>query len=143
MTCQETVAEEDTLTLVLCVLAVARMFGMFFVGAPFLQLVLRYDPLQIGLAFLPVAVAIGALSYRYSAELNMRFGARRMLLTGLALATAGLALFARAPEHASYVVDILPSMVLLGIGAGLSFPAVMTLGMADATPPPTPASSPA
>jgi EmrB/QacA subfamily drug resistance transporter len=115
------------------VLMVAGMFGMFFMGALYLQLVLGYDPLQIGLAFLPVAVAIGALSYRQSAELNMRFGARRMLLTGLTLTAAGLALLIRAPEHASYVVDVLPSMVLLGIGGGLSFPAVMTLGMADAT----------
>jgi EmrB/QacA subfamily drug resistance transporter len=115
------------------VLMVAGMFGMFFMGALYLQLVLGYDPLQIGLAFLPVAVAIGVLSYRYSAELNMRFGARRMLLIGLTLAAAGLAVFIRAPEHASYVVDVLPSMLLLGIGGGLAFPAVMTLGMADAT----------
>jgi EmrB/QacA subfamily drug resistance transporter len=115
------------------VLMVAGMFGMFFVGALYLQLVLRYDPLQIGLAFLPVAVAIGALSFRFAAQLNTRFGPRAVLLAGLASMAAGLALFIRAPMAANYVVDVLPSMVLLGIGGGLSFPAVMTLGMSGAT----------
>src|SRR5205085_10930285 len=79
------------------VLMVAGMFGMFFLGALYLQRVLGYDPMQIGLAFLPVAVAIGAISFRYSAQLNIRFGARNVLLAGLALVVAGLALFARAP----------------------------------------------
>ena len=116
------------------VLMVAGLFGMFFLGALYLQRVLRYDPLQIGLAFLPVAVAIGAFSYRFAAELNTRFGARNMLLVGLSLIVVGLALFARVPVDAAYVVDVLPSMVLLGVGAGLTFPATMTLGMSDATP---------
>ena len=116
------------------ILMVAGMFGMFFLGALYLQRVLGYDPMQIGLAFMPVAVAIGALSFRYSARLNTRFGARSVLVVGLTLVVAGLALFARAPENAGYVVDILPGMLLLGIGGGLSFPAVMTLGMSDATP---------
>jgi len=115
------------------VLMVAGMFGMFFIGALYLQRVLRYDPLQIGLAFLPVAVAIGALSFRFAAQLNTRFGARAVLLAGLGSMVVGLALFVRAPLHAIYLVDILPSMALLGIGGGLSFPAVMTLGMSGAT----------
>jgi EmrB/QacA subfamily drug resistance transporter len=115
------------------VLLVAGMFGMFFLGALYLQRVLAYDPLQIGLAFLPVAVVIGALSFRFSAQLNTRFGARAVLLVGLTLIVAGLALFARAPVNATYVADILPSMLLIGIGGGLSFPAVMTLGMSGAT----------
>jgi MFS family permease len=112
---------------------VAGMFGMFFLGALYLQRILGYDPMQIGLAFMPVAVAIGTLSFRLSAQLNTRFGARTMLLIGLALVTAGLALFARAPLQARYAYDVLPSMVLLGVGGGLSFPAVMTLGMSGAT----------
>jgi EmrB/QacA subfamily drug resistance transporter len=116
------------------VLMVAGMFGMFFMGALYLQRVLHYDPLQIGLAFMPVAIAIGVLSFRFSAQLITRFGARAILLLGLSLMVAGLALFARAPVGAAYVVDVLPSMVLLGIGGGLSFPAIMTLGMSGATP---------
>ena len=115
------------------VLMVAGMFGMFFLGALYLQRILGYDPMQIGLAFLPVAVAIGTLSFRLSAQLNTRFGPRTMLLIGLTLVTAGLALFARAPLQARYAYDVLPSMVLLGVGGGLSFPAVMTLGMSGAT----------
>ena len=115
------------------VLLVAGMFGMFFMGALYLQRVLGYDPMRIGLAFMPVAIVIGALSFRYSARLNTRFGARAVLLVGLTMIAAGLALFARAPVGASYVVDVLPSMVLMGFGGGLSFPAVMTLGMSGAT----------
>jgi EmrB/QacA subfamily drug resistance transporter len=115
------------------VLLVAGMFGVFFLGALYLQLVLRYDPLRIGLAFLPTDIAIGALSFRFSAQLNTRFGARKVLLAGLTLMAIGLGLFARVPVDASYVADILPSMVLIGIGCGLSFPALMSLGMSDAT----------
>jgi EmrB/QacA subfamily drug resistance transporter len=115
------------------ILMVAGMFGMFFLGALYLQRVLRYDPMQIGLAFLPVALAIGALSFRLSAQLNTRFGARTMLLIGLTLILAGLVLLARAPVDGRYLQDVLPSMVLVGIGGGLSFPAVMMLGMSGAT----------
>jgi EmrB/QacA subfamily drug resistance transporter len=114
-------------------LMVAGMFGMFFLGALYLQRVLGYDALQIGLAFLPVAVLIGALSLGLSARLNMRFGARATLLPGLGLILVGLLLFARAPDGASYPPDVLPVMVLLGIGAGLCFPSLMTLAMSDAT----------
>jgi len=79
------------------VLLVAGMFGMFFLGALYLQRVLGFDPLHIGLAFLPAAVVIGALSFRFSAQLITRFGARSVLLVGLALIVAGLGLLARAP----------------------------------------------
>jgi MFS family permease len=112
---------------------VAGMFGMFFLGALYLQRVLGYDALEIGLAFLPVTIAMGTLSLRYSERLTMRFGARATLLPGLALIGAGLALFARVPVHASYLADVLPSMIVLGIGAGVSFPALMTLAMSGAT----------
>jgi EmrB/QacA subfamily drug resistance transporter len=114
-------------------LMVAGMFGMFFLGALYLQRVLGYDAMEIGLAFLPVAVLIGALSLGFSARLVMRFGARATLLPGLALIAPGLLLFARAPVDASYLTDVLPAMVLLGIGAGLCFPSLMTLAMSGAT----------
>ena len=112
---------------------VAGLFGMFFLGALYLQRVLGYDALEVGLAFLPVALLIGTLSLGFSARLILRFGPRAVLLPGLALSAAGLALFARAPVDAGYVVDVLPSMVLLGIGAGLSFPSLMGMAMAGAT----------
>jgi EmrB/QacA subfamily drug resistance transporter len=114
-------------------LMVSGLFGMFFLGALFLQRVLGYDALEVGLAFLPVAVLIGAFSLRVSPQLIMRFGARTTLVPGLVLIVAGLLLFARAPVDAQYLVDVLPVMVLLGVGAGLVFPALMTLAMSGAT----------
>jgi EmrB/QacA subfamily drug resistance transporter len=116
------------------VLSVAGMFGMFFLGALYLQRILGYDALQTGLAFLPVTILMGTLSVRYTDRLVMRFGARKLVLSGLALFMGGLALFTRAPIDGDYVVDILPVMVLLGVGAGLCFPALMTLAMSGATP---------
>jgi hypothetical protein len=114
-------------------LLVAGLFGMFFLGVQYLQRILGYDAIETGLAFLPVAVLIGALSLGFSARLNMRFGARATLLPSLALIAAGLALFARSPVDGSYAIDVLPAMVLLGIGAGLSFPSLTTLAMSGAS----------
>jgi EmrB/QacA subfamily drug resistance transporter len=114
-------------------LFVAGMFGMFFLGALYLQRVLGYDALEVGLAFLPVTVVIGTLSLGFSERLNMRFGPRATLLPSLFFILAGLVLFARTPVDASYVTDILPVMILLGTGAGLAFPSLMTLAMSGAT----------
>jgi len=115
------------------VLSVAGMFGMFFLGALYLQQILDYDALDTGLAFLPVTILMGILSVRYTDHLVMRFGARAMVLGGLALFMAGLALFTQAPVDGDYVSHVLPVMVLLGIGAGLCFPALMTLAMSGVT----------
>jgi EmrB/QacA subfamily drug resistance transporter len=114
-------------------LTVAGMFGMFFLGVLYLERVLGYDALETGLAFLPTTVVMGTLSVRYSERLIMRFGARTTLLPGLVLIAAGLALFARVPVDGNYVTDVLPSMILLGIGVGTSFPALTTLAMSGAT----------
>jgi EmrB/QacA subfamily drug resistance transporter len=115
-------------------LAVAGMFGMFFMGALYLQRVLGYDALETGLAFLPTTIIIGGLSLRYAERLIMRFGGRGTLIPGLVLIAAGLLLFVRAPVDGSYVEHVLPVMILLGAGAGASFPALMTLSMSGATP---------
>ena len=115
-------------------LFVAGMFGMFFLGSLYMQRVLGYSALQIGLAFLPVAVLIGVFSLGGAPRLIVRFGTRTTLLPGLALTAAGLALFTRAPVGAEYAGDVLPSMVLIGLGAGLSFPALMTAAMSSADP---------
>ena len=116
------------------ILSVAGMFGMFFLGALYLRRVLGYDALQIGLAFLPVTVTMGFLSVRYAERLVMRFGARKAVVPGLVLIMAGLALFARVPVNGSYLTDVMPSMLLLGIGAGVCFPALMTLAMSATAP---------
>jgi EmrB/QacA subfamily drug resistance transporter len=118
---------------VIQVLSVAGMFGMFFLGALYLQRVLGYDALEIGLAFLPATIVMGALSLRYSERLIMRFGARATLIPGLVLLGAGLALFTQAPVDGGYARHVLPVMILLGFGAGVAFPALMTLAMSGAT----------
>ena len=114
-------------------LSVAGMFGMFFLGSLYMQRVLHYDALEIGLAFLPVTLVMGTLSIRYAEPLIMRFGARATLVPGMALIALGLVLFTRAPVDGGYVEHVLPPMILFGFGAGLSFPALMTLAMSGAT----------
>jgi EmrB/QacA subfamily drug resistance transporter len=115
-------------------LMVIGMFGMFFLGALYLQGILGYDPLEVGLAFLPASVAMGALSLRFSDKLILRFGARNTLIAALPLIAVALLLFSRSPVDANYVTDVLGPMILFGIGAGLGFPALMTLAMSSATP---------
>ncbi len=112
-------------------LMVAGMFAMLFLGVLYLQLVLHYDSLRTGVAFLPCTIVMGTLSVRYAERLISRFGARRLLLPGLVLIGSGLALFARVPIDGNYWIDVLPSMILLGLGCGVSFPALMTLAMSD------------
>jgi EmrB/QacA subfamily drug resistance transporter len=121
-------------TNVVGVLWAAAMFAWFFLSALYLQLVLGYSPLQVGLAFLPANLIMGAFSIGLSAKLVMRFGLRPPLATGLLLAAAGLALFVRAPVDGSYLVDVLPSMILLGFGAGMAFNPVLLAAMSDVEP---------
>src|SRR5260370_1458930 len=117
------------------VLGTAGMFGMFFIGSLYLRRILGYDPLQIGLAFLPVAVVMGVLSVRYTDRLVMRFGARTTMFPGLRLIAAGLALFGLAPaSRGGDLSHIFPVALLGRTGAGLAFPALMTLAMSSATP---------
>ena len=116
------------------VLWAGAMFAWFFISALYLQLVLGYSPLQVGLAFLPGNLIMGVLSVGLSAKLVLRFGFRPPLATGLLLAALGLALFARAPVDASFVADILPSMILLGLGAGMAFNPLMLAAMSDVEP---------
>lgn len=115
-------------------LLVVGMFGMFFLGALYLQRILGYDPLEVGLAFLPTTIVMGAMSFRVTAALNARYGARATLLPAIAIIGAGLILFARTPVDAAYAAEIMPAMVLIGLGAGLAFPSLMTLAMSGATP---------
>ncbi len=115
-------------------LLVAGMFGVFFLGALYLQQVLGYDALQVGLAFLPATVMMGALSLGFSEKLIMRFGPRTTLIPGVALVGAGLLLFSRTPVDGNYLTDVLPPMLLIGIGIGTSFPSLMTLAMSGVTP---------
>jgi MFS family permease len=115
------------------VLAISAMFGFQILIALYLEHVLGYGGASTGLAMLPAAVLIGAVSLGLSARLNARFGERRMLLTGLALLVAALGLLTRLPVGGSYVVYLLPTMLLAG-GGGLVLPAMTGLGMSAASP---------
>jgi EmrB/QacA subfamily drug resistance transporter len=115
-------------------LLVVGMFGMFFLGALYMQRILGYDALDVGLAFLPATVTMGAMSFRVAARVNMRYGPKTTLIPSMALLAASMLLFARTPVDATYVQDLLPPMVLLGLGAGLAFPSLMMLAMSGATP---------
>jgi MFS family permease len=116
------------------VLWAAAMFAWFFLSALYLQLVLGYSPLEVGLAFLPANLIMAAFSVGLSARLVMRFGIKAPLSAGLLLAAAGLLLFARAPVGGSFLVDVLPAMLLLGIGAGMAFNPVLLAAMSDVEP---------
>ena len=116
------------------VLWAGAMFAWFFLSALYLQLVLGYSPLEVGLAFLPGNLIMGAMSIGLSAWLVMRFGIRLPLGVGLSVAGLGLLLFARAPVDGSFVVDVLPPMILLGLGAGMAFNPVLLAAMSDVEP---------
>ena len=108
---------------------VAGMFAMFFLGALYLQRVLGYDPLQVGLAFLPSSVLMGVISLRYTERMIMRFGAHNVLLPGVVSIGIGLLLFARTPVDGTYLADVLAPTALIGVGAGVAFPSLMQLSM--------------
>ena len=116
------------------VLWAGAMFAWFFLSALYLQLVLGYSPLQVGLAFLPGNLVMGVLSVGLSAKLVMRYGIRKPLAVGLSLAALGLLLFARAPVDGNFIVDVLPPMILLGLGAGMAFNPVLLAAMSDVEP---------
>ncbi|MCZ8397911.1 MFS transporter [Achromobacter ruhlandii] len=116
------------------VLWAAAMFAWFFVSALYMQLVLGYDAMQVGLAFLPANLIMAAFSLGLSAKLVMRFGIRGPLATGLLLAALGLALFARAPVDGHFAADVLPGMLLLGLGAGIAFNPMLLAAMSDVEP---------
>jgi EmrB/QacA subfamily drug resistance transporter len=116
------------------VLWAAAMFAWFFMAALYLQLVLGYSPLEVGLGFLPSTLIMGAFSIGLSARLVMRYGIRRPLGVGLGLASIGLLLFVRAPVEGDYLTDVLPSMILLGFGAGMAFNPLLLAAMNDVDP---------
>jgi EmrB/QacA subfamily drug resistance transporter len=116
---------------VVSVLWAAGMFTWFVIAALYMQHVLGYDPLQVGLAFLPADLVMAVFSAGLSARVVVRFGIRRPLWIGLLLGAAGLALFARAPLAGTFIVDVLPGMTLLGLGAGMAFNPVLLAAMSD------------
>jgi len=114
-------------------LLVAGFFGTFFIGSLYLERVLRFDPLAIGLGFLPVSLSVGLMSFAFAEPLITRFGPRSVLRGSLGLVLVALLWLARLPVDAIYIVDVAPALALIGIGAGLGFPAIVGLAMSGAT----------
>jgi len=116
------------------VLWAASMFAWFFISALYMQLVLGYSAMQVGLGFLPANLIMAAFSLGISAKMVMRFGIKIPLIAGLLMAALGLALFARMPLNGHFVVDLLPGMLLLGLGAGIAFNPMLLAAMNDVSP---------
>lgn len=116
------------------VLWAAGMFAWFFLVSLYLQIVLNYNPLQVGLSFLPANLIMAAFSFGLSAKLVMKYGIQKPLGVGLGIASLGLLLFVRAPVNGIFLVDVLPSMILLGIGAGMAFNPVLLAAMNGVKP---------
>ncbi|KVQ47296.1 disulfide bond formation protein DsbA [Burkholderia territorii] len=127
-------ARNVALANVIGVLWAAAMFAWFFLSALYMQRVLGYGPLQVGLAFLPANLIMAAFSLGLSARIVMRFGIRGPIAAGLLIAACGLALFSRAPADGSFVWHVLPGMTLLGVGAGVAFNPVLLAAMSDVDP---------
>lgn len=110
------------------------MFAWFFLCALYLQQVLGYSPLEVGLAFLPANLVMAVCSLSLSPRLIIRYGIKPPLVLGLALAAAGLLLLSRAPANGDFLFDVLPGMLLLGLGAGMAFNPVLVAAMNDVDP---------
>ena len=119
---------------VVIALLVVGMFGMFFLGALYLQRILGYDPLEVGLAFLPSTIVMGTISLKLSGPLTMRYGAKAMLIVSLVSIGIGVLLFSLTPVDATYATQVMPATIFISIGAGLGFPSLMGLAMSGATP---------
>ena len=116
------------------VLWAAAMFAWFFISALYMQQVLGYSPMQVGLSFLPANLIMAAFSLGLSARIVMRFGIRRPLVAGLLTAAVGLALFARPPMGGDFAFHVLPGMLLLGLGGGIAFNPLLLAAMNDVDP---------
>src|SRR5262249_14164650 len=120
-----------TISSVIGILWSASMFSWFFLSALYLQLILGYTPLEVGLSFLPGNLIMAALSLVLSARIVMWFGTKRPLAMGMGLVALGLVLFAFAPANGSFLLNVLPGMVLMGLGAGIAFNPVLLSGMSE------------
>jgi EmrB/QacA subfamily drug resistance transporter len=119
---------------VLGILMAAGLFAYFFFSALYLQLVLGYTPLEVGLAYLPGTVLWGASSLLLSDRLVMRYGIKKPLLSGLGLMTAALVLLARTPVDGNWAIDILPATLAAGLGAGIAFNPILLAAMSGVAP---------
>ncbi len=115
-------------------LAVVGMFGMFLFMTYYLQVVLGYSPVRTGLAFLPLTASIVIGSTQISARLLRRVGPRMLMAPGMFLASGGMVVLTRMTVHSQYVTEILPALVLMGLGMGLTFMPVFSTATAGVAP---------
>lgn len=120
-----------TTTNIIGILWSAAMFAWFFLSALYMQLVLQYSPMQVGLAFLPANLIMAVFSLGLSAKIVMRFGNRAPITLGMALVAFGLVLFALAPVDGNFMIHVFPAMLLLGLGAGMALNPVLLVAMSD------------
>jgi EmrB/QacA subfamily drug resistance transporter len=105
------------------------LISSFFLLTLYLQQVLGYTPLQAGISYLPLAAGVATATGLANQWVPTQ-GPRRLAAIGLTLAAAGLVVVAHAPAHGSYLVNVLPALVLLGFGAGLSFVSITNAALA-------------
>jgi EmrB/QacA subfamily drug resistance transporter len=112
----------------------SAFLSFFFLGSLDLERVLGYGPMAIGLAFLPVAIVMGLFSLRLSAQLINKFGPLAILVAGQLVIAVALAMLGLGPTNAAYATYLLVPLALLGLGGGLSFPALTIIAMSETSP---------
>ncbi len=115
-------------------LAVIGMFGLFLFMTYYLQVVLAYSPVRTGLAFLPMTAAIIVGSTQISARLMNRVAPRMLMVPGMVLAASGMVILTQMTVDSSYTTEILPALLLMGLGMGLTFMPVFSTATAGVAP---------
>jgi EmrB/QacA subfamily drug resistance transporter len=115
-------------------LMIAAMFGLLYFGGLYLQRVLHFDPLRAGLGFAPAAIVIAVVSLGVAARAVLRFGPGAVLRGGLVGIALGFGWLARVPERGHYAADVLPALLVIGLGFGLAIQALTVLGLSDVGP---------
>ncbi|MET7273624.1 MFS transporter [Streptomyces flaveolus] len=115
-------------------LAVIGMFGLFLFMTYYLQVILDYSPVQTGLAFLPLTATIVIGSTQISARLLPRVGPRMLMAPGMLLASGGMVILTQMTVHSQYTTEILPALLLMGLGMGLTFMPVFSTATAGVAP---------
>jgi MFS family permease len=110
---------------------VTGMYSTFFLGTLYLEHVRHYGALQTGLAFLPWTLTVGVLSLGITARLVGRFGPLRVLIAGMLIVIAGLALLTTAGAQTSFFPIIFAAYFAIGLGIGAAFMPLLSLAMAD------------
>jgi EmrB/QacA subfamily drug resistance transporter len=105
--------------------AAAGVISMFFFLTLYMQNVLGYSPIKTGAAYLPFTAGV-AVAAGVSSQLMAKIGTRPLIVGGAVIGAGGLYYLSRIPVNGSYVVDLLPGMMIVSLGLGAMFVAVTT-----------------